>query len=85
MPRDRQPDQAFSLVLASDEGDCAAREWMRANDLISIQDFAAMAGVSVRQVRRWHAAGQGPERVKRSRQKTYRRAHAEAWIEARNK
>ncbi|WP_170267994.1 helix-turn-helix transcriptional regulator [Methylobacterium oxalidis] len=48
--------------------------------LITIQQFAVMTGLSVRQVRRLNAAGQAPGRVKHGRKLKYRRSEAEAWL-----
>ncbi|WP_461479490.1 helix-turn-helix transcriptional regulator [Mesorhizobium jarvisii] len=50
-------------------------------ELVSIQDLAAMAGVSLRTLRRRQAAGEMPPRIQRCRSLMYRRSDAEAWIE----
>ncbi|TIQ44617.1 helix-turn-helix domain-containing protein [Mesorhizobium sp.] len=49
-------------------------------DLVSIEELAAILGVSVRTVRRYQAAGLTPTRIRRSRQMMYRRLDVENWI-----
>ena len=49
---------------------------------MSIQNLAKHIGVSIRTVRRIHAAGGGPARVKRSRKLMYRRDDVESWLAA---
>ncbi|TPI63942.1 helix-turn-helix domain-containing protein [Mesorhizobium sp. B3-1-7] len=50
-------------------------------DLVSIEELAAILGVSVRTVRRYQTAGLTPARIRRSRQMMYRRLDIENWIE----
>lgn len=52
----------------------AARDRSLAFDGITIQQAAAMLGVTARTVRRWQAAGKMPDRFKHSRRKLYRAA-----------
>ncbi|TPI28454.1 MerR family DNA-binding transcriptional regulator [Mesorhizobium sp. B3-2-1] len=49
-------------------------------NLVSIEELAAMLGVSVRTIRRYQAAGLTPSRIRRSRQLLYKHADAEAWV-----
>ena len=49
--------------------------------LLSIDQLAGMFGVSVRTIRRLHAAGYGPVRIRRSHRLMYRPSDVEAWLQ----
>lgn len=51
-------------------------------DLLSIASLAAKLGISVRTVRRLHALGEGPARVKHGRKLMYRQSEIDAWLES---
>ena len=51
-------------------------------DLITIQQLAQRLGVCVRTIRRMHARGDAPPRVKYARQKRYSLREVEVWEEA---
>jgi excisionase family DNA binding protein len=59
----------------------AAKAASMTSEFISITRAAKLLGVSVRTVRRWQAEGKMPERVKRSREKMYRRADVMAMLD----
>lgn len=50
------------------------------SELVSIQELASMAGISLRTLRRRQAAGEMPQRIQRSRSLMYRRANALEWL-----
>jgi hypothetical protein len=58
-----------------------ARENSMKSPFLSIHQLAAMAGVTVRTLRRWHAAGGGPNREKRGRRLMYHIYDVEAWLD----
>lgn len=49
-------------------------------DMISRQDFAALAGKSLRTIDRWHALGIGPARTAIGRTPYYRLEAVKAWL-----
>jgi predicted DNA-binding transcriptional regulator AlpA len=53
-----------------------------ANPLLSIEELAASLGVSVRTIRRLHAMGEGPDRVRIGRRQMYRKLTVDAWCAA---
>jgi hypothetical protein len=53
-----------------------------ASTLLSIEQLAARLAVSVRTVRRMHAAGKGPPRARRGHALMYRSDDVEAWFAA---
>lgn len=64
----------------------AARESKRYDPhFVSIKEFAAMIGRSVRQVRRINQGGECPARMWSGHQHGYRRDAVAAWLAARNK
>jgi uncharacterized protein YjcR len=58
----------------------AAERRTQASHFLSIEKLAEELGVHVRTIRRWHARGEGPPRVKRSRKLMYRKADVEVWL-----
>ena len=56
-----------------------ARKRSEADDKVSIEDFAAELGKSVRTLRRWNNRPDAPQRVRRGRRLMYRRADVQHW------
>jgi hypothetical protein len=57
-----------------------ARTRRRAANLFSIEELAAFRAVSIRTIRRLHAAGIGPPRIRRSRRLMYPLAELLEWL-----
>jgi DNA-binding transcriptional MerR regulator len=52
------------------------------SEIIGIEQLAEMLNISVNTVRYWRTIGYGPKSARIGRRVVYRRADAEAWIDA---
>lgn len=60
-----------------------ARARSEAAALIPIEALAAKLGVSVRTIRRLHASGNGPPRVRRGHKLMYQESAVDSWLQSR--